>query len=55
LIHTWSGVALILAAMLHIVIHWRWIRNVTIRFLGSLAGPFRVDRSLRHESQQVRS
>jgi hypothetical protein len=55
LIHTWSGVALILAAMLHIVIHWRWIRNVTIRFLGSLAGPFRVDRSLRHESQRVRS
>jgi hypothetical protein len=36
LIHTWSGVALIIAAMLHFVIHWRWIRNVTARFFGSL-------------------
>jgi hypothetical protein len=38
LIHTWSGVGLIMAAMLHFVIHWRWIRNVTTRFFGSLVG-----------------
>jgi hypothetical protein len=32
LIHTWAGVVLIAAAGLHFVIHWRWIRNVTVRF-----------------------
>jgi uncharacterized membrane protein len=32
LIHTWSGVVLIGAAMIHFVIHWRWIKNVTVRF-----------------------
>jgi hypothetical protein len=37
LIHTWSGVAMIVAAMFHFVIHWRWIRNVTARFFGSMA------------------
>ena len=28
-IHTWAGVALVIAAVLHIAIHWRWIANVT--------------------------
>jgi hypothetical protein len=32
LIHTWSGVAMIVAAILHVIIHWRWIKNVTTRF-----------------------
>jgi uncharacterized membrane protein len=32
LIHTWAGVVMIGAAALHFVIHWRWIRNVTVRF-----------------------
>lgn len=29
LIHTWSGVALISAAVIHFVIHWRWVTKVT--------------------------
>ncbi len=29
LIHTWSGVAMILAALTHVAIHWRWITKVT--------------------------
>mgnify|MGYP005848907045 FL=1 len=29
IIHTWAGVVLIVAAVVHFVIHWRWIRNVT--------------------------
>jgi hypothetical protein len=29
LIHTWSGVALALAAVVHLYIHWRWVTNVT--------------------------
>jgi hypothetical protein len=36
LIHTWSGVVLIVAAVLHLAIHWRWIRNVTQRLVASL-------------------
>lgn len=36
LIHTWSAVIMVIAAMLHLVIHWRWITNVTHRFWLSL-------------------
>jgi hypothetical protein len=32
LIHTWSGVVMIIAAVLHFVIHWRWVLKVTRRF-----------------------
>jgi cytochrome b subunit of formate dehydrogenase len=36
LIHTWSGVALIVAAVIHFAIHWRWVKNVTRRVFLSL-------------------
>jgi hypothetical protein len=36
LIHTWSGIVMTVAAVLHFAIHWRWIRNVTSRFFLSL-------------------
>lgn len=29
LIHTWSGIALALAAVAHLYIHWRWVTKVT--------------------------
>lgn len=29
LIHTWSGVTLIIAAVIHFAIHWRWVTKVT--------------------------
>lgn len=29
LIHTWSGVMLIIAAVIHFAIHWRWVTKVT--------------------------
>jgi hypothetical protein len=32
LIHTWASVGMMVAAGLHFVIHWRWIKNVTVRF-----------------------
>ena len=32
LVHTWSGVALIIAAGFHFIIHWKWITKVTNRF-----------------------
>ncbi len=36
LVHTWSGVVLISAAVVHFAIHWRWVKNVTARFFLSL-------------------
>lgn len=35
-IHTWAAVALIIAAMAHFLIHWKWITKVTTRFFRSL-------------------
>jgi hypothetical protein len=29
LIHTWGGVILILAAVAHFIIHWKWVTKVT--------------------------
>ena len=29
MIHTWSGVVMIVAALLHFVIHWKWVTKVT--------------------------
>ena len=36
LIHTWGAVVMVVAALLHFVIHWRWVVNVTRRFFLSL-------------------
>lgn len=36
LVHTWSGVVMIAAAVVHFAIHWRWVKNVTARFFLSL-------------------
>ena len=36
LIHTWSGNAMIIAAVFHFWIHWRWVVKVTQRFFLSL-------------------
>jgi hypothetical protein len=39
LIHTWAGVTMTVAALLHFYIHWRWVVNVTRRLLPSLRQP----------------
>ncbi len=31
LIHTWSGVIMTIAAILHFVLHWRWVTNITAK------------------------
>lgn len=36
LIHTYSGVAMIIAALVHFAIHWRWVTKVTAKFFKSL-------------------
>ena len=35
LVHTWSGVTLIAAALVHFAIHWKWVTKVTRSLLGS--------------------
>jgi hypothetical protein len=34
LIHTWSGVTLIAAAIIHFAIHWKWATKVTRKMVG---------------------
>jgi len=36
-LHTWSGVLLIVAAIEHFIIHWGWITKVTTRFFAPTA------------------
>ena len=35
LIHTWAGVLMILAFILHLAIHWKWVTKVTRRYFSS--------------------
>lgn len=35
LIHTWSAIVMILAAVLHFAIHWRWVTKVTKKIFKS--------------------
>jgi hypothetical protein len=37
LIHTWSGVLMIVSGLIHFAIHWRWVVNMTKRFFQSIA------------------
>lgn len=34
LIHTWAGVILTAAAVIHLAIHWKWVTKVTRKMLG---------------------
>jgi preprotein translocase subunit SecY len=36
LIHTWSGVVLIAAAVIHFAIHWKWVTKVTRKMIGMM-------------------
>ena len=42
LIHTWSGVAMTIAAVIHFAIHWRWVTKVTAKVLPSLKPSLRA-------------
>lgn len=50
LIHTWAGIVLIDAAIVHFAIHWRWVLKVTgkmFRSLNPVASGFQAVKSLR--------
>ncbi len=36
LIHTWSGIVFTMTAVLHFVLHWKWVTNITKKMFGSL-------------------
>lgn len=36
MIHTWSGVVMIIAAVIHFAIHWRWVTKVTAKVMASI-------------------
>jgi hypothetical protein len=36
LIHTWSGILMIAAAVIHLAIHWKWVTKVTRKIFKSL-------------------
>ncbi|MBG0787481.1 MAG: DUF4405 domain-containing protein [Anaerolineaceae bacterium] len=35
MLHTWSGVIFAATALLHIVLHWKWITNITGKMFGT--------------------
>jgi hypothetical protein len=37
-LHTWTGVVMIAAALIHLVIHWKWVVNMTRRMFNELTG-----------------
>ena len=46
LVHTWSGVVLMVAATVHIAIHWKWITKVSGKMV-KLAGRLNLQGKLR--------
>jgi cytochrome b561 len=43
LIHEWLGVAFGGVVVSHLLLHWKWLAQVTRRFLGKLKGPTRIN------------
>ena len=40
LIHTWAGILMILAAMIHFSIHWRWVTKVSGKMVKAILPDF---------------
>jgi hypothetical protein len=45
LIHTWAGILLIIAAITHFAIHWKWVSKVTGSMLAAVSGFHSFSRS----------
>jgi preprotein translocase subunit SecY len=43
LLHTWAGVVLILAAVIHFAIHWKWVTKVTNKLAAGLRRPEQIE------------
>ena len=42
-IHKWSGLALTIAALIHVALHWKWLWRMTRRYLRRVSGHFPTD------------
>jgi hypothetical protein len=38
-IHKWGGLALSLAVIVHVALHWGWLKRMTRRYLGNQRRP----------------
>lgn len=45
-IHEWLSLALAVAAIVHLLLHWQWIVNVLRRFVGRMPGQARLNLAL---------
>jgi hypothetical protein len=45
LIHTWSGIVFTMTAVLHFVLHWKWVSNITKKMFGSLFKKSQINES----------
>jgi hypothetical protein len=43
LIHTWSGILMIAAAVVHFAIHWQWVVKITRRMFERYSNPIPAD------------
>ena len=34
IIHTWSGIGMLIGVLLHLIIHWKWIMKVSSKFIS---------------------
>jgi Domain of unknown function (DUF4405) len=50
LIHTWAGIGMIGAALVHFAIHWRWVINNAKRLVHNIPGSLRSTPALVDES-----
>ena len=50
MIHTWSGIVMLIAATLHFVLHWKWAVNITGKVFGKRS-TLKLDKD---ETQPVR-
>jgi membrane protein implicated in regulation of membrane protease activity len=37
-LHTWGGLVLSIAVIVHLVLHWKWLARMTRRYLNRLRG-----------------
>jgi hypothetical protein len=49
LIHTWSGILMIAAAVVHFAIHWQWVVKIARRMFQSASAPAPVNAPVSHE------
>jgi len=48
-IHKWVGLALGGAVLVHVAFHWRWLKRMTRRYLGSCGGDWAREQQQEHE------